>query len=84
MGVIVPNGPASNNSDEYDTKIDWNISSKDRLTYTMSINHNPVYYPFLATTSFGSAPNVPGYPGSTAPTSISGILGIRGRFPTQC
>jgi hypothetical protein len=74
-GTIVPNGPASNNSDEYDTKIDGNISSKDRLTYTMSINHNPVYYPFLATTSFGSAPNVPGYPGLNRTDEYFGNIG---------
>ena len=74
-GIIVPNGPASNNRDEYDTKIDWNISSKDRLTYTMSINHNPVYYPFLATTSFGSAPNVPGYPGLNRTDQYFGNIG---------
>jgi Carboxypeptidase regulatory-like domain/TonB dependent receptor len=74
-GTIVPNGPASNNSDEYDTKIDWNLSSKDRLTYTMTISHNPVLYPFLATTSFGSAPNVNGFPGLNRTDEYFGNIG---------
>jgi hypothetical protein len=74
-GIIVPNGPSRNNGDEYNTKIDWNISSKDRLTYSMSINHNPVYYSFLTTRSLGSAPNVPGYPGLNRTDEYFGNIG---------
>ena len=74
-GLIVPNGPGTNNVDEYDTKIDWNVSAKDRVSFTMSINHNPVLYPFLATTSFGSAPNVPGFPGLNRTDEYFGNLG---------
>jgi len=74
-GLIVPNGPATNNSDEYDAKVDWNVSAKDRVTFTMSINHNPVLYPFLATTSFGSAPNVDGFPGLNRTDEYFGNLG---------
>ena len=74
-GLIVPNGPASDNRDEYNTKIDWNVSTKDRIAFTMSINHNPVTYPFLATTSFGSAPNVPGFPGLNRVDEYFGNIG---------
>jgi len=79
-GIIVPNGPASNNSDEYDTKIDWNATAKDRISFTMSINHNPVMYPFLATTSFGSAPNVPGYPALNRTDEYFGNIGYTRTF----
>jgi hypothetical protein len=74
-GLIVPNGPASDNRDEYNTKIDWNATSKDRIAFTMSINHNPVAYPFLATTSFGSAPNVNGFPALNRVDEYFGNLG---------
>ncbi|HXX99457.1 MAG TPA: TonB-dependent receptor, partial [Candidatus Limnocylindrales bacterium] len=74
-GLIVPNGPAGDNRNEYDTKVDWNATVKDRIAYTMSINHNPVTYPFLATTSFGSAPNVPGFPGLNRVDEYFGNIG---------
>lgn len=74
-GTIVPNGPGSDNRDEYDTKIDWNVTAKDRIAFTMSINHNPVTYPFLATTSFGSAPNVPGFPALNRVDEYFGNIG---------
>lgn len=62
-GAIVPNGPASDYRNEYNLKVDWNPSEKDRFTLTLATFKNPINYPFLTTTSLGSAPNVPGYPG---------------------
>src|SRR5215472_4240203 len=74
-GLIVPNGADTNNADEYDTKVDWNVSAKDRISFTMTIIHNPHDYPFLATTSFGSAPNVPGFPALNRTDEYFGNLG---------
>jgi Carboxypeptidase regulatory-like domain/TonB dependent receptor len=79
-GTIVPNGPASDNRNEYNGKIDWNPTVKDRFTLTLATYKNPVNYPFLTTTSLGSAPNVPGYPGLNTFTSYFGSIAYSRTF----
>ena len=79
-GTIVPNGAASDNRNEYNGKIDWDPTVKDRVTLTIATNKNPVNYPFLATTSLGSAPNVPGYPGLNTFTSYFGSIAYNHTF----
>jgi hypothetical protein len=79
-GTIVPNGPASDNRNEYNGKIDWNPTLKDRFTLTLATFKNPVNYPFLTTTSLGSAPNVPGYPGLNTFTSYFGSIAYSRTF----
>ena len=82
-GIIVPNGAASDNRDEYNAKLDFNATQKDRLTVTLAKFHNPTVYPFLTTTSLGSAPNVPGYPGLNQTDSYFGnIFYTRSVSPT--
>lgn len=58
-GILVPNGKGSDDRDEYSAKVDFNATSKDRLTVTLTKFHNPVLLPFIL--GF-IAPNVPGYP----------------------
>jgi hypothetical protein len=79
-GNIVPNGPATDNRNEYNGKIDWNASLKDRFTLTLATFKNPINYPFLTTTSLGSAPNVPGYPGLNTFTSYFGSVAYTRTF----
>ncbi len=62
-GSIVPNGAASDYRNEYNGKVDWDPTEKDRFTLTVATFKDPIQYPFLTSTSLGSAPNVPGYPG---------------------
>ena len=58
-GLLVPNGSASDDRDEYTGKVDFNITDRDKLTVTLGANRNPVTYPFL----LSGAPDVPGFPG---------------------
>ncbi len=82
-GTIVPNGPASDNRNEYNGKVDWDPSVKDRFTLTLASSKNPINYPFLTTTSLGSAPNVPGYPGLNTFTSYFGSIAYTRTFITD-
>jgi len=79
-GSIVPNGPASDNRNEYNGKVDWNPTTNDRFTLTVASFKNPVHYPFLPTTSLGSAPDVPGYPGLNTFTSYFGSIAYTKTF----
>ena len=79
-GTIVPNGPASDNRNEYNGKVDWNPTLKDRFTFTVATYKNPFNYPFLTSTSLGSAPNVPGYPGLNTYTSYFGSIAYSRTF----
>ena len=79
-GTIVPNGAASDTRNEYNGKIDWNATLKDRFTLTLATYKNPINYPFLTTTSLGSAPNVPGYPGLNTFTSYFGSIAYTHTF----
>jgi hypothetical protein len=79
-GTIVPNGPATDNRNEYNGKIDWNASLKDRFTFTLATYKNPINYPFLTTSSLGSAPNVPGYPGLNTFHSYFGSIAYTRTF----
>jgi hypothetical protein len=58
-GLIVPNGTATDDRDEFTAKLDFNVSPNDKLTLSLATNHNPVTFPFLP----GLTPNVPGFPG---------------------
>jgi hypothetical protein len=58
-GILAPNGPALNNTDEFTIKTDFNITTADRLAITLVRFHNPYDYPFVQS----GAPNVSGFPG---------------------
>jgi len=58
-GLIVPNGGATDNRDEYTGKVDYNITPNDKISLLLAKQHNPVTFPFLP----GLTPNVPGFPG---------------------
>jgi hypothetical protein len=58
-GVIVPNGTASDNQDEYTGRFDFVVTSKDQVGLTLSKFHNPAVSPF-----FVSQPLVPDVPGA--------------------
>jgi hypothetical protein len=58
-GVIVPNGTASDNQDEYTGKFDFVVTNKDQVSLTLSKFHNPAVSPF-----FVSQPLVPDVPGA--------------------
>lgn len=70
-GLLTPNGPAYDNRDEYNLKVDYNANEKDHFTLTMAKFHNPVEYPFLP----GVAPNVSGFPGRSEFNNYFGALG---------
>ncbi len=70
-GILTPNGPAYDNRDEYDLKVDYNPNEKDHFTLTMVKFHNPVEYPFLP----GVAPNVSGFPGLSEFNNYFGAIG---------
>ena len=64
-GILTPNGVAQDNRDEYSGKIDFNITSNERLSFTLATFHNPQLLPFSATNGIanpGGQPNVPGFP----------------------
>ena len=73
-GIIIPNGPATDDRDEFNGKFDFAVTQKDRITLTLAKFHNPSVYPFLTTTSLGSAPNVPGYLGLNLTDAYFGNL----------
>jgi hypothetical protein len=58
-GIIVPNGTATDNREEYSGKFDFNATQKDHIVLTLAKFHNPVEIPFVSS----GAPNVPGFPG---------------------
>ena len=57
-GLLTPNGPGTDNRDEYTGKFDFNATQNDRISLTLTKFHNPQEYPFLLT----QAPNVSGFP----------------------
>jgi hypothetical protein len=61
-GEFSPSGSSSNNADELTVKIDFDITSKDKLTGTIGGNRNPVLSPFGGFTSN----TAPGFPSTTA------------------
>jgi len=71
-GVLAPNGPASDDRDEYLAKVDYNPTTKDKFTITLSKFHNPQSYSIL---SGGLAPNVPGFPGNSTFDNYFGTVG---------
>lgn len=75
-GLIVPNGAASDNRDEYTWKFDFNLRPTDKITLTVGKNHNPVIFPFLP----GLTPNVPGFPGRNLTDSYYGNVAYTKTF----
>ena len=51
-GFLTPNGTAQDNRDEFISKEDFQFTPKERLSFSMARNHNPVLNPFPG----GSAP----------------------------
>ena len=51
-GILTPNGSAKDNRDEFVSKEDFQFTPKERLSFSMVRNHNPVLNPFPG----GSAP----------------------------
>ncbi|MGA2457629.1 MAG: TonB-dependent receptor [Terriglobales bacterium] len=64
-GEFLPAGSSTDNANELTVKIDFDISSKDKLTGTVGGNRNPVLYPFGGFVS----ETVPGFPSTTQTNS---------------
>ena len=60
-GEFFPAGGSTNNANELTVKIDFDITSKDKLTGTLGGNRNPVLYPFGGF----SSETAPGFPSTT-------------------
>jgi len=60
-GEFFPSGSSTNNANEFTAKIDFDITSKDKLTGTIGGNRNPVISPFGGF----SANTAPGFPSTT-------------------
>jgi hypothetical protein len=64
-GLISPNGGSTDNINELTTKIDFNITSKDRLTVGVSGNRGDLVSPFGGPGGSFSADSAPGFPSGT-------------------
>ena len=64
-GEFFPAGSSTDNANELTVKIDFDITSKDKLTGTVGGNRNPVLYPFGGFVS----ETVPGFPSTTQTNS---------------
>ena len=60
-GEFFPAGGSTNNANELTVKIDFDITSKDKLTGTLGGNRNPALYPFGGF----SSETAPGFPSTT-------------------
>ncbi len=60
-GEFLPVGSSTNNANEFTAKIDFDITSKDKLTGTVGGNRNPMISPFGGFTSN----TAPGFPSTT-------------------
>jgi hypothetical protein len=60
-GVLVPNGTASDNRDEYTGKFDFAATMRDRISITLARSNNPTLIPF-SPIFLPSNSNVPGAP----------------------
>jgi hypothetical protein len=79
-GEIFPVGGSTNNPYELTAKIDFNISSKDKLTGTIGGNRNPLLQPF----GLNNSETAPGLPSTTrVNTSYLNIAYTRTFSPTQ-
>jgi hypothetical protein len=58
-GTLFPQAGGSNNADELTEKLDFLITTNDRVNLTLGSSRNPVLEPFPAQNNAG--PNVPGY-----------------------
>ncbi len=75
-GILTPNGPASDNRDEFIGKLDLNLTANDRISFTAVSFHNPQLYPFVTS----GAPNVAGYPGDNEFTNMYATIGYTKTF----
>jgi len=75
-GILTPNGKASDNRDEFIGKLDLNLTSNDRLSFTAVSFNNPQDYPFVTS----GAPNVAGYPGDNIFTNMYATIGYTKSF----
>ena len=79
-GEIFPVGGSTNNPYELTAKIDFNITSKDKLTGTIGGNRNPLVQPF----GLNNSETAPGLPSTTrVNTSFLNIAYTRTFSPTQ-
>ena len=79
-GEIFPVGGSTNNPYELTAKIDFNITSKDKLTGTIGGNRNPLVQPF----GLNNSETAPGLPSTTrVNTSFLNIAYTRNFSPTQ-
>jgi outer membrane receptor protein involved in Fe transport len=67
-GLLSTTLEQTNNADELTTKVDFNLSAKDKLSATIGVNHVPSLNPFPFAT-------VPGYPSSTVANYYYANLG---------
>jgi hypothetical protein len=81
-GVLVPNGTATDNQDDYLTKLDFNPTRKDRIIFTLAKFSYPQLIPF-SPVFLPSNPNVPGSPIFNKNTSYFGNAGYTRLFSSN-
>lgn len=75
-GVLVPNGTASDNRDEYTGKFNFAATTKDKITITLAKSSDSLLIPFAPVFLPGnSSSNVPGAPVINKNTSYFGNVG---------